>query len=245
MIGVIFILTLRQVLSRRSTLLLLAFALLPVLLALIFRLANEDADPERWTARVLLNGLVVRAMLPLTALFRGTAVLGNELEDGTAVYLLTKPVPRWQILAAKLAVAALYTAAFVLGATVAAGSLALSGQGSASIVAGFGLAVVVGALAYTTLFVLLSVLTSRALIAGLVYVFLWEGAITSIFSGLRFLSVRHYCLSIAEAIADTPPNTFGDTLGGGVAVVLAAVAVAGGALLANRRLSEIEVREQT
>ena len=43
-------------------------------------------------AHVLLDGLVVTTLLPLAALVYGTAALGAEIEDGTAVYLLSKPV---------------------------------------------------------------------------------------------------------------------------------------------------------
>src|SRR3990172_3032262 len=50
--------------------------------------------------------------------------------DGPATYLLTKPVPRWQILAAKLAVAWLATATFALASTLVSGLVALEGGGS-------------------------------------------------------------------------------------------------------------------
>jgi ABC-2 type transport system permease protein len=243
-IWTIFDLTVRQVLSRRSTLMLLGFCLLPVLVALIYQVANnEDSDPERFAARTLLNGLVIIAILPLTALFLGTSVIGNELEDGTVVYLMTKPVERWQILTAKVGVSVLYTGAFVLGTTVLSGFLALGGA-NGSIVLGFGIAVLVGAIAYSTVFVLLSIVTSRALIAGMVYVFLWEGAVTSIFDGLRVISIRHYCLGIANAIADTPPRTFDATLAGPTAIILAVIATGAAFLYANHRLKQLEVREQ-
>ena len=49
--------------------------------------------------------------MPLVALIFGTAALGSEIEDGTAVYLLIKPIPRWQIALAKILVAAGLTAA--------------------------------------------------------------------------------------------------------------------------------------
>ena len=39
------------------------------------------------------------------ALILGTAALGSEIEDGTAVYLLTKPIPRWLVALAKIVVA--------------------------------------------------------------------------------------------------------------------------------------------
>jgi len=242
MIGVIFGLTLRQVIGRRSTLVLLAFSSLPVVISIVFRLNDPGVDPERWTARVLLSGLVVTTMLPVIALFLGTSVLGNEIEDGTATYLLTKPVPRWQILAAKLAVAWLVTATFALASTLISGLVALEGSGS-SIISGFAVAVVAGALAYSAVAVLLSIVTSRALIAGFVYVFLWEGVITGLFSGTRNFSIRHYCLSIADLIAGTRPFVFDADVSGEMAVALITAATLGATLLANRRLKEIEVKE--
>ena len=37
--------------------------------------------------------------MPLVALIVGTAAIGSEIEDGTAVYLMVKPIPRWKIAA--------------------------------------------------------------------------------------------------------------------------------------------------
>ena len=48
--------------------------------------------------------------MPLVALILGTAALGSEIDDGTAVYLLIKPIPRWRIALAKILVAAGLTA---------------------------------------------------------------------------------------------------------------------------------------
>ncbi len=70
--------------------------------------------------------------MPLVALLFGTSAIGSELEDGTAVYLLAKPVSRWSILFTKLAVAAgcsvLLTCVPILlaGLIGAAGALGLS-----------------------------------------------------------------------------------------------------------------------
>ena len=48
----------------------------------------------------ILDPLMVRTILPLVALVFGTAALGSELEDGTAVFLIIKPIPRWRIIEA-------------------------------------------------------------------------------------------------------------------------------------------------
>jgi ABC-2 type transport system permease protein len=235
-------LTLRQLLFRKSTFLLVALAFIPVVIAVIFSLSDPDTDPERWTAS-MLTALVVTGVLPLTALMFGVSALGDELEDGTAVYLLTKPLQRWQVLLPKVVAPWFLTSAFVFTAAVVSGFIALGGL--SALTWGFAVASVIGALAYSAVFVLLSVVTTRALVAGLIYVFIWEGALTGIFEGLRNLSIRHYTLGIAEWLADTAPATFDASLSGTTALIMAAVVTVAAAFFANRKLMEIEVREAT
>lgn len=245
MTGFIFRLTLRQLIGRKSTLLLLGLSLIPLLVAVVVRLSEPDIDLNRDVAQELYIGLIVTAILPLTALLLGTSVLGDEFEDGTAIYLLTKPIPRWQILLPKLSAAWVVTTALVLGTTVASGALALQGRGDSLLILGFSVAVIAGAFAYTAAFVLLSVMTTRALIFGLVYVFIWEGAITGIFEGTRFLSIRHYTIGIADWIAGVPAQALDAYVGGLTAVILLAAVSAAAIFLANRRLEQAEVRESS
>jgi ABC-2 type transport system permease protein len=241
MTAFIFVLTLRQLIGRKSTLLLALLCAAPVLLAVVFRLSDPDVDKAEWTANLLV-GLVVTIVLPLTSLLLGTSVIGDELEDGTAVYLLAKPLSRWQILLPKLAAAWVVNVALVLPATVASGLIAIEG-GDSGIVTGFAVAVVAGALAYVSVFVLLSIAASRALIAGLIYVFIWEGAITSIFAGTRYLSIRHYTLGLAGWIADASPDVFDPYVNGMTASVLLAAVTLVACVYAYYRLSRVEVRE--
>ena len=53
----------------------------------------------------ILDALVVRTVLPLVALVLGTAALGSEIDDGTIVYLLIKPIARRWIVFATAVVA--------------------------------------------------------------------------------------------------------------------------------------------
>lgn len=238
----ILTLTLRQLVGRRPALLMVAFAALPILVAMIFRISDPDVDHERWAANVLLKGLIVTTFLPLATLVFGTMALGSEIEDGTAMYLLSKPLARSRIISAKLAAAWLPAALLVLLSTVISAAIALQGTGAFSILAGFTVATALGSLIYCCLFVLLSVLTNHALIGGLIYVFLWEGVVTELFSGTRVFSVRQYTLGVADLIADTSRRTFEANLGGVPALVLMAVVGAAAIALAVRRLSRFEVR---
>ena len=243
MIAFIFILTVRQLIGRKSTLILALLCVLPLLLAIVFRLSDPDIDQAEWVANTLMLGLVVTIVLPLTSLLLGVTVLGDELEDGTAVYLLAKPLSRWQILLPKLAAAWAVTVALVLPATVASGLIALGGSDDSRIVLGFAVAVVAGALAYVSVFVLLSIAATRALIAGLIYVFIWEGVVTSIFAGTRYLSIRHYTLGLAGSITDASPSVFDPYVNGTTAAVLMTAVILVACVYAYYRLSRVEVRE--
>jgi ABC-2 type transport system permease protein len=237
----IFALTLRQFAGQRRSLLLLGLALIPVALAVLYRL-GEHLDQHQETASFLADVLVA-VVLPLVCLIIGTSALGSEIEDGTAVYILAKPVPRRAIIAAKFAASVLIAAAFVVPATVASGVIGLLGVPNEGIVAGFAIAVLVGVFAYTAVFILLSVATSRALLIGIGYVFIWELLITELFSGTRYLSIRQYCLGIADSIASVSSQDFDATLGGAEAFILAAVVVATGLFLAVRRLQSFELTD--
>ena len=53
---------------------------------------------------------------------------------------------------------------------------------------------------YATVFTWAGLISSHALGFSLIYVFLWEALVTSLFSGVRYLSVRGYVLSIINGI---------------------------------------------
>ncbi|HCV00943.1 MAG TPA: ABC transporter permease, partial [Dehalococcoidia bacterium] len=105
MIVLVLNLTLRQLLGQKRTLLLIGLGLVPILAAAIFRFGDSNISALEFTAEFLLNALIVNALLPLTALLLATAAIGSEVEDGTIVYLLSKPVERWRIVAGKLTAA--------------------------------------------------------------------------------------------------------------------------------------------
>lgn len=255
-------LTIRQMLGQRRSLLLVAAALIPVLIALVYRfndasdntMAVRDVAPgtyrmistqPRWAAQVLLSQLIVGTLLPLGALIFGTAAIGSEIEDGTAVYLLSKPIPRWKVVASKLLVAWGVTTVLVLVATIASTVVALDHPLDYRILVGFSFAVVSGALVYVALFVLLSIITSRALIVGLLYVFIWEAVLTRLFTGLRYFSIREYALGIAGKVIDAPPAVFTADLDGAWAIFLVVAVSSLLFVYAARQLATWEIGEST
>jgi ABC-2 type transport system permease protein len=235
--------TIRALLGRWRILFVLLFLAIPILLAMLAR-ATADAGFEgmQEVAIALLDSLVVRVVLPLVALFIGTAVLGAEVDDGTIVFLLVNPVPRWEIIAAKLFVAEVVTLVLVVPVTAVTGAILVTGaQGvDPSIATGFTVGVAAGAVVYVAIFLAMSVVTSRALALGLGYVLIWEGFLASLFAGTRNLSVREYTLSIAQQVAGVD-LTAGQAIAPALAVVMSVVVTVVAVAIAIRRLGSFSI----
>ena len=235
----LLMLTLRGLLTRRRSVLMLLLALSPILVALLIRIAGRPPDPARLELNVL-DGLVVRTILPLVALVFGTAAIGSELEDGTAVYLLVKPIPRWLIVAAKLLAAGGLTALLVAPAALVTG-LAIAGDqgGGARIALAYAAATIVGAFLYSAIFLAVSLATGRALIIGLGYTLLWEGLLAGLFAGSRAFSVRQYTIGVAGIL---DPARISAQLDPVTTVGLSTTALIVAVVLASRWLGAWQVR---
>ena len=180
--NVLISLTTRQLLGRRRTLVIGLLLALPILSAVIYRLSDKagSGDATEEVALGMVSVMIFTLLLPLVALVFGTASLGAEIEDGTAVFLLTKPIERWRIIAIKIGVASVAAALFVVPATMATTWIIHESPTADGLMLGLGLGALVASVLYCAAFVALSAVTSRALIFGLVYVFVWETFATRI-----------------------------------------------------------------
>lgn len=240
MIGTLVSLTIRGLLNRRRTLLLALVGILLIVVGALSRLANPTADEALTFSGRLLADFGIGVVLPLVAVVIGTAAIGSELEDGTLVYLLAKPIPRWllaivKLLAAWLTVVFLVAPALAIGALVAGGDAQLALAGAA--------AATVGALEYVAIFLALSLVTGRALVIGLAYVVVWESVIAGLFAGTRILSVRQHALAIGDAVRGDGivPSTLDALPALGVALLVTALA----SVIAIRNLERVELRGET
>lgn len=228
--------TLRGLFGRRRFLLLLP---LPVLLVGLAWLADSlGAQAHDWFNPVVI-GLGLAVVLPIMTLIIGTGVLGSEIDDGTIVHILAKPLPRREIILAKLVVSWLVSWA-VSGVPLAvAGAIAGSGKLAFGLFIGAG----VGALAYSALFLVLSLLTRRPVLIGLIYVVLWEGVLGNVLTGTRALSVQQYVQTVADKVSGSDLLTGSVSLP--VSLGMAAVFVVGGTILAIDRLRSFSVAGET
>ena len=229
--------TLRALLGRRRSVLMLLLAAAPVLLGLLVVLNEGDLSAS--TLGATIDGFVVRVVLPLIALVFGTSALGAELDDGTAIPLLTKPIDRLAIILAKLAVAGTLTAALVVPSTLVAGLLMGGADGDAlRVTLAYAIANLVGSYLYASIFLVLGVVTSRGLILGLGYTLIWEAAVSDLLRGSQVFSIREYVSGIASAIEPAAS----DSLVGGGGFIYAAVVLVAAVAIGTFALSTYQVR---
>src|SRR6516165_4489877 len=191
--------TLRATLSRKRALLFALPAMILIVLTLALRASRPPMRP--WPSHVL-GTFGFSVLIPLTALIIGTSVLGAEIDDGSIVHLLATPVRRSSVIVTKFCVGAVLTMAFVAVPELVAGLIATGGP--SKLAAGLFVGALVGSVIYNAVFVMLSVLTTRAIAVGLLYVLIWEVVLGNFVSGARVLSIEQYSLGVANAIAHYP-----------------------------------------
>jgi len=234
----VFVLTVRQLAGSRRIWLVLALVSLPLLAGLLFHLADATAPPDEFAddvTRVMLTS----AILPLVMLLLSTAAFGNEVGDRTLVYLVTKPIARWRIVAPKL-----LASIAVGGIPVALGgaaAVAVIERGDAGGALATGAGLLAGAAAYAAIFTWAGLATRHALLLGLVYVFIWEATLAAYLDGIRFLSVRRYTLALVHALDGGRLAGVDNSLGTSTAAVGAAVVLVCFTALAIRKLVRMDV----
>src|SRR6185369_1592499 len=227
--------TLRATLSRRRALL---FALPAVILILLTVALKASHPPMRLWPSHVLGTFGFSVLIPLTALIIGTSVLGAEIDDGSIVHLLATPVRRSAVILTKFAVATALTMIFVALPALLAALIATGGITRLAV--GVFAGALAGSVIYSAFFVTISVLTTRAIGVGLLYLLVWEGLLGNLVSGASELSIGQYSLGVANSIARDPGLNAHLTLT--TAIVMGGAVIVATLVLAIRALSGFSLR---
>ncbi len=221
-----------------------ALVALPMVFALVFASRGALAgDPVVFLVQ-RYDTLVCALATPIIALLLGTSAFSAEADDGTLLYLVTTTTPRWWIVTVRVFFAAAGTALLSAMAVWGTGWLATGDHDPQGVTRAFTAAAAFGGASYAALFTLLSLVTRRALVSGLVYVVFWEGVLSETFQALNYLSVRRWMLTVAGSLTDASAKALESgpsvtaSLVGAAAVVVLAVAL-GARALQRPRLTRI------
>ncbi|MBW3632743.1 MAG: ABC transporter permease [Chloroflexi bacterium] len=230
-------LTVRQFSGGRTARLALALSLIPALFAVIYLVRPWGITPNEFLVD-LFRELVVPTLLPIVVLLPATAAFGNELEDGTLPYLLMKPVTRLRLAFGKYAAVLLVTVPALLVGVAAATLVASRGPDAEDLrrlflaMAGASAA---GAVLLGAVFLLVSLVVPRALLAGMIYIFAWESLLGRFLPGVQAVSSREYTLRVFNGLWD------GDSAAASNAVMTMVVVAVVCLLLAVWRLRGIQI----
>ena len=231
-------LTARSLLGRRRAAVLLV---LPAILLLLCAAVRALAGVNPAVSVGLLGGFALGTVVPLLALIAGTGAIGPEIDDGSVVYLLAKPLRRSTIVNSKLAVSVAVVTAVAAVPTLLAGFV-LSGATDGLAVA-YGIGALVAGIAYCALFLLLAVLTRNAVVVGLLYALIWESLIGGFVPGAQVLSVQQWALAITERMLGASAQSLGVTsaVSFAIAVALLLAVTVGATVYAGHRLRALRI----
>ena len=238
-------LTWRQLFAKRRLYLAAAFALAPVAISLVFRFTSNDlANASVPFLTSLLREIVVGTLLPIAALVFGTTAFGGEIDDGTLVYLLVKPLARWRVVLTKYVVATACTLAVMTPAIILPWLVVRNADLPLQFTLAFLAGATVGAVVYSAIFVTLGLTTRRALVIGLIYVIGLEIVWSRLINGIKSLSVREFAIAVTKEVGNGAVQISDAVVKMSTVWTMGTILLVAAIAIAIRSLSRYEIAER-
>lgn len=241
----VFMLTIRQFFGGKSVWVVTVLAFLPALFGLIYWFDTGDNPPAYFLSENIYRPLVIATLLPIMVLILATGALGNEIEDATLPYLTLKPIGRLRIVVEKLLATLAVCIPIILAGLLVTYLVVFRGDAGKSESLTFLWALlasaIAGIVAYSAVFLLVSLFVSRALLVGIVYALVWESLLGRYLTGLKIVSIRHYTESILVGIADDPDIVLKSATGVATSFIVIAVVTVLAVLVATWRLRNLDL----
>ncbi len=235
--------TLRQLLGGKRLIILVLLGAIPaVVVWLSTPNLAQRAMLDRYHEAAVPTLLLI--VVPIAAIVLGSAALGDERRDGTLSFLIVRPLRRSTITAAKMT-AAWLAAAGVTSMSGVLASLAIGVRASDwSTLGPTIVGIVIATACYVSAFLLVGHLTARAVLIGLIYVFIWESGISFAAPALANVSLFRIGLTAyvglmpeSGSVLSEPLGSLAPGAGGAIikTIVIGALAVFSAASLLKRR----------
>lgn len=159
-------------------------------------LNNQSSKADQYTS---VSAMLVFHVLALASAIYSLAIISQEVEQKTIVYLLTRPVPRWLLLLSRyLASATVVALLGIFGAVLVSAGVYKGDLFSNPLLMKDIVALIFGAFSYGALFLLVSLLLNRAMIVCLLFAFGWETIVPNMPGEMYRLSVYSHVMAIAD-----------------------------------------------
>ena len=221
--------TLQQLLGRKKVIGFTLMALTPAIL-LVFAARGRVGPGLDTDLGAMVVSPFFSIVLPVIALILGGSALSDERRDKTLSFLVLRPIGRWKIVVAKTLAASSASIVFALGGTLGLALVYAVAGGRLNVMPSIFAGAAFMCVAYSTLFVLLGIVTSRPTVVGLLYVLFIENALVQELPRLAPLSP--WRLGLAATLDLMPQDYPARALLGGIGELVpswynATLAVAG------------------
>ncbi len=199
----IFAITFGQTIRSKKTVFMLIVTFFPVLLAAYYRISGSEASisPEHAFSQIMIFFLLFISIL--VALFYGTAVIADEIDNKTITYLFMRPIRKHLIILGKFA-------AYILGVflilippmlftfliIVTHSKMPSDFAHSLSLFTQRLCVVLLSLTVYGAIFTFFGTWLRRPVLLGLLLAFGWEKIALIVPGTIRKFSVAHYLLSV-------------------------------------------------
>ncbi|MFH0946859.1 MAG: ABC transporter permease subunit [Planctomycetota bacterium] len=175
-----------RVLRGRRLLALILLAYSPVLVVLLMRIFGATSSLGVGGFVDGATSLYITVIFPVTLLFLGAAAIGDEIDNGTLLYLRLRPVGRGAIVCGRYFAATLSSVVLLAPPLILLYLIQVGARGSALLHEQLPLLfvmlgdVVLASLSYGALFLLFSLLLRHAVITGVFFVLGWEVFVSAV-----------------------------------------------------------------
>ncbi|MDD8012913.1 MAG: ABC transporter permease subunit [Acidobacteriota bacterium] len=191
-------------LRAKRTRVFMLLAMVPVLLMLAARVMQgvgtvSAGDVAGFFSHFMLS-LYFQLLIPVLALFFGSSIVNDELDNKTLVYLTTVPVRRRSVLLGKYLAALLLAALLIIaGFLLCFLAASLTRLGDAAVWEELGLFLGTSLLAlscYSALFTALGAFMKKSILSGLFFVFGWESVVQYFPGVTQKFTIVHWVKSL-------------------------------------------------
>ncbi len=192
----------KLLLSRRS---IIAILIALLVAAIMGYGGTQDVNSLAWGSTII-DILVLSFFMPITAMIFGASMIRDEIEDKSITGILTAPLDKTvPYLAYYLSL--ILSLSLMLTLITAVGWLAFFGQtgidnDAIAILGAMVALVILGAVVYSSMFLMMSALLKRPMYMGLFYAFIWEGFIGSIPGPIQAFSIKHHIRTLGSEMVN-------------------------------------------
>jgi len=184
---------------KTRTKLFLILSSIPILLFLLLKILLVNANSSQ--SNVLIEIILffyISFLTPILAIFFGTSIIKEEIEDKTLTYITSRPISKTSFFLGKFFSYCLIIFVIIIAGFLPSLIIIKFNQYSFQFLFDFFhylRIIILSILAYSSAFAFLSIIINKATIVSLIYIFGWEALIQFMPGSMQKLTIVHYIKS--------------------------------------------------